>query len=199
MNHHTLQSGFSLVEVLVAISILLIATVGPMTIAARSLQYAEFSAQQNTAYFLAQEGIEAVAKVRADAGLASLSSPADSWAWTSGGQFGPPRQCFNTSNGCGIDWQSVSNFVQVNNCTAAVGCSIYFDETNTGSSRFVHGGTPDQETAYSRVITIEEFGSSGINQRVRVNSTVTWNMHPSGQPQRVTLETYLHDIYDFTP
>ena len=182
------QSGYSLVEVLVAISILLLATVGPMTIAARSLQYAEFSAQQNTAYFLAQEGIEAVFKVRADAGIANIGG-GDPWTWVAS-ELGACED----SNGCGLDWRNESSFVWVSNCSNPDDCLIYFND-GAGRARYSHdsGGVP---TAYSRVVELEEIVGS---EQVRVRSTVSWDMHPSGQPQEVVLETYLHNIYDFTP
>jgi len=190
MNRHTLQSGYSLVEVLVAISILLLATVGPMTIAARSLQYAEFSAQQNTAYLLAQEGIEAVFKVRADAGIASVGG-GDSWDWLGNGASQPLEDCFD-GNGCGIDWRNENDFVRFASCGAdGASCPIYFNDV-AGRARYSHDNSGD-ETPYSRAIYLTDLSGG----QVQVRSVVTWDVHPSGEERQVILETYLHDIYDF--
>jgi prepilin-type N-terminal cleavage/methylation domain-containing protein len=190
MQYYAPQSGYSLVEVLVAISILLLATVGPMTIAARSLQYAEFSSQQNTAYFLAQEGIEAVFKVRADAGIAALSSdPAgDPWTW-----LGSVLGDCDDANGCGIDWQDETDFVQISNCGSnGESCPIRYADS---MSRARYNHSSGDLTPYTRTMYLEDEGSG----QIRVRSVVRWDMHPSGEPRTVVLETYLHNIYDYTP
>lgn len=56
--------GFTLIETLVAITVLLLAVTGPLTIAARSLSSANFSQDQIAAFYLGQEGIEAVRNIR---------------------------------------------------------------------------------------------------------------------------------------
>ena len=65
----TKERGYSLVEVLVAISVLLIALVGPMTIAQSGLKRSAQSKDNTMAVFLAQEGIEAVVKIREEDAL----------------------------------------------------------------------------------------------------------------------------------
>lgn len=56
--------GFTLIETLVAISLLTVAIVAPMSLAAQSLAAAYYARDQITAFFLAQEAIEAVRSVR---------------------------------------------------------------------------------------------------------------------------------------
>ena len=58
------QRGFTLLETLVAISILLIAVVGPMSIIGRSLPQSAYARDHAIAVNLAQEGIEAVRQKR---------------------------------------------------------------------------------------------------------------------------------------
>lgn len=58
------KSGFTLVEALVAISILMIAIASPMTLAQKGLSTATLSKDQMTATFLAQDAIEAVKNIR---------------------------------------------------------------------------------------------------------------------------------------
>lgn len=53
-----MKKGFTIIETLVAISILLIAIAGPLTIAAKGLFSSYYSRDEVTAFYLAQEGIE---------------------------------------------------------------------------------------------------------------------------------------------
>ncbi len=52
------KKGFTIIETLVAISVLLIALAGPLTIAAKGLYSSYYSRDEVTAFYLAQEGIE---------------------------------------------------------------------------------------------------------------------------------------------
>ncbi len=52
--HATSLTGFTLVETLVAVTILLVAIAGPMTIASRGMQNAYYAGDQTTAIYLAQ-------------------------------------------------------------------------------------------------------------------------------------------------
>lgn len=58
------KSGFTLVETFVAITILLIAIIGPLGILAKSFSDAEFAKNQVTATHLAREGVELVVAKR---------------------------------------------------------------------------------------------------------------------------------------
>lgn len=61
---HSRNSGFTLIETLVAISLLTVAIVAPMALAAQSLASAYYARDQITAFFLAQEAVEEVRSVR---------------------------------------------------------------------------------------------------------------------------------------
>jgi prepilin-type N-terminal cleavage/methylation domain-containing protein len=58
------RAGFTLIETLVAVSLLVIAIVAPMSLVSQSLTSAYYARDQVAAYSLAQEGIEAVRAVR---------------------------------------------------------------------------------------------------------------------------------------
>jgi putative endonuclease len=64
--------GFTLIETLVAISLLTIAVVAPIALTAQSLQSAYYARDQITGYYLAQEAIEAVRSIR-DAQILQIS------------------------------------------------------------------------------------------------------------------------------
>lgn len=72
---HT-SRGFTLIETLVAVSLLTIAIVAPMTLTAQSLAGAYYARDQITAYNLAQEGIESVRAIRDGQVLAISQSSA---------------------------------------------------------------------------------------------------------------------------
>ncbi len=58
------RAGFTLIETLVAVSLLVISVAAPMTLAAQSLSSAFYARDQVTAFHLAQEAIEAIRSVR---------------------------------------------------------------------------------------------------------------------------------------
>jgi len=70
--------GFTIIETLVAISILTIAVAAPMTLATQSLSSALYARDQITAFHLAQGGVEALRSVRDGNILESLlGNPTD--------------------------------------------------------------------------------------------------------------------------
>ena len=58
------KKGFTLVETLVAVTVLLLVIIGPMTIAQKGIQNAGYAKDQFTAVYLAQEALEAVREAR---------------------------------------------------------------------------------------------------------------------------------------
>jgi type II secretory pathway pseudopilin PulG len=68
-NVNCASRGFTLIETFVAISILMIAIVGPITLGQRSINSANLTKDKLTAYFLAQDAIEYIRNVRDDAAI----------------------------------------------------------------------------------------------------------------------------------
>ncbi|MBI3632992.1 MAG: prepilin-type N-terminal cleavage/methylation domain-containing protein [Candidatus Vogelbacteria bacterium] len=58
------SGGFSLIETLVAISILMITIVGPLTLASKGVVFADYVKDEITGFYLAQEAIEAIKNIR---------------------------------------------------------------------------------------------------------------------------------------
>lgn len=69
--------GFTIVETLVAISILTIALTGPLSIVAQSLRASFYSRDQVTAYYLAQEAIEYIRNTRDNNSLKEVREHTD--------------------------------------------------------------------------------------------------------------------------
>ncbi len=68
-----MNRAFTLIETLVAISVLLMALIGPLAIASQSLRSAFYARDQVTAFYLGQEGVEYVRAYRDQNYLASQS------------------------------------------------------------------------------------------------------------------------------
>jgi len=64
MRTHTLQHGFTLLETMVAISLLMLSIVGPLTIAQKSVKTSTYTKNRTTAYYLAQDAIEYLRNIR---------------------------------------------------------------------------------------------------------------------------------------
>ena len=58
--NHSKKAGFTIIETLVAIAILMIAISGPLVVATKSLTAATRAKNQSVASFLAQEGMELI-------------------------------------------------------------------------------------------------------------------------------------------
>ena len=75
----TPTAGFTLIETMVAITILVVAVSAPLTLAAQSLFAAFYAKDQTTAFYLAQEAIEMVRNQRDDNMLQFLNGEGTSW------------------------------------------------------------------------------------------------------------------------
>lgn len=64
------HKGFTLVETLVAVAILVVAVTGALGAAATGISSGTFSKDQTIAFYLAQEGVEQIRNMRDDNGLA---------------------------------------------------------------------------------------------------------------------------------
>lgn len=177
MNHIT-QQGYSFVEVLVAISILLIGLVGPLTIAATGLKNATFAKEQNIAFFLAQEAIEGAIYLREAGGLANLADDAvDPWAWVDA----LPANCFN-------DLPCRYNGADQSFTECASLCRLFFDSSSV--VRYVHNQNYEP-TPFRRRVFFEETNDHTLYIRVVVN----WDANATGDEREIVMESYITNIY----
>lgn len=175
------KTGFTLIETLVAISILLIAITGPLGIVASSLKSSYFARDQITAFYLAQEGLEFVRNFRDTNSLKNLStntswltdstpsSPYSLGAYTlNSGTYelnrGDTRSTVYTMNG--YDLNSTNSGI---NLTSGAFGDVYYDSTNG-----FYGCTSTDiscllKTQFNRQLTIIVNATS-----TQITSTVTW-------------------------
>jgi len=195
MTIYRYKKGYSLIEVLVAISILLIALVGPMTIAAKGIQSSIFVREQTIATSLAQEGIEAFIAARNDAalqafGAGNLSSA--SWAWaTNGTRSAGVSRCFST-NGCNIEYATTNPLDNSKACSNATGggCELRFD-SSAARARYSFSG---DATPYRRAIRVT---STSPATGIEIESTVYWGANLfGGAEQSITLTGAIYNAYE---
>lgn len=182
--------GYSLIEVLVAVAILMFSIVGPITIAVKSMQSAQHALQQNTAFFLAQEGITAVNALRNDASLGHILNGSSAWGWANT-TSGPLASCF-TATGCGIDFRDATvsdNDVACN--ASASACSMYFNNASA-RAKYSHVSS-GAVTPFRRVINLTS--RNGGNE-VQISSRVEWTSRLFGGTQNVTLTSSVFNIYE---
>lgn len=173
------KKGFTLVETMVAISILMLGILGPLSIASSGLRNSLFAKDQVTAYYLAQEGIEYVRYVRDDNYLKKNS-------WFSG-----LDNCTD-AYGCAVDteeWFNTNASVTYK-CTSA-NCNnnalLYKIASN---QHYTHQSSGNTATPFTRIIKVEKNTNS---REIKVTSTVTWQ---SGAGQKsFTLTENVFDIY----
>lgn len=190
--------AFSLVETLVAISILLVTITAPLTIASKSLQSNFLAHEQYTATMLAQEGIEAVVSLHRHSQITAVRNSTDTaWGWYDA----LPSECKDVGQGCPIDMRGTGGQPAVagsNDCSTILTspniCRIWDDTISTGDrARFNHSGN-GLETPYSRSIKVIDVGSASTppTQQVLVESTVLWDTpHVDGGIATVTLRSTL--------
>lgn len=187
------KKGFTLIETLIAIAIIMIAITGPFAATENSINAANISRNKTIAVFLAQEGIEYVRAVRDKVYIKECFSNdginCPKWwnVFTTGttalGNGYNILQC-EASNSCSFDGTKVqynSNmapFVSgaLNVCSAVGNCGRLFI-SSSGAYTTTVSGTP---TPFTRTITTTPITSTILSTTVSVISvkvTVTFKEH----------------------
>jgi len=147
------QAGFSLIEALVAIAVLLLAIIGPFTIATKGLISANYARDQVTAFYLAQEATEIVRSKRDNNAL-------EGEVWTEG-----LSKCFDKE--CIVD--ATKN---IDSANAIKVCGAFCEVLEQSPSSKLYGYSNGwDDTKFTRKIFIEEINSNEI----RVTTTILWS------------------------
>lgn len=192
------ERGFTLVETLVAITILIFVIIGPMTIATKGMRMAYFADEQITAVFLAQEAIESFERLRDNSALDTLyGSETDTWAWfdtpPGSGEGSGIGNCTGAST-CDIDITTGTYHECVDSGTPESDtCRLYYDSGATNGFVYSYDDTNGTLSPYKREIYLAEDGAGNV----QVTVTVRWNAHLfDADEQSAELQTWLFDHYN---
>ncbi|MBP6924164.1 MAG: type II secretion system protein [Candidatus Pacebacteria bacterium] len=205
MKYASSQSGFTLVETLVAITILLIVMIGPMTISSQTAKSSTFASEQVTAFFLAQEGVELAQKARDDLLVRSFASNAIAseltpWATFTNTSAGQYSHCYDAVEGCGLEilihnglgGNDISTPIDCGSLAAAKPqvCHLWYAPSNV-RSKFTHTASGNTQTPFNRRIYLTRVNAD----EVLVRSVVTWQSGNIRNEQRVEVESRLFNLY----
>ena len=173
MEYKTQSKGFTIIETVVAIAILSLVMVAPLTLAERGLNSSVYARDEVTAFYLAQEAIEYVRNVRDNN---NLSGASESAGWLSG----LDSSCGSGNGGCGVD-TSAQTVKSCNPITKS--CILTFNSLTGiyGEQRDSSGNAlPNwQDSIFTRSITItpNAIGSGQNydgNAEADLAATVSW-------------------------
>ncbi len=173
--------GFTLIETLVGISILLVAIVGPLTVAFQGVSLSLLARDQIIASFLAQEGIEFV---RFRIGTNNNLSKEGNLLISSGNGY-------NLSN-CSGQYCIIDTFEEIpaTAITACVGDCPYLRHSIT-TKKYDYDMTGDTyETLFRRSIRIDHGGGAGDTE-FQVESRVEWGR--PGDTRSIVLKEVIID------
>lgn len=174
--------GFTLVEAMVSITILLLVIIGPMTIAQKGIQNAYYANEQITAVFLAQEAIEGVRKLRDDKALEAHDVYGTSNQKASGYTQGwIPSGC---TGGC-----AYTDAGLIASCSTNNNCILKYDND---SKEYFQSGSGTDSIYTRKVYIVKTPMASDVNVRVEV----TWSSRVfGGAIKTVALQTWVYDHY----
>ena len=157
------KAGFTIIETLVAISVLLIALAGPLTIASKGLYSSYYSRDEVTAFYLAQEGIEFFRNLRDTNSLSGVRPWDNSFSECVGNGKCRVDVTNNTPGSSGITSCSSDT-----NRLPGLSCNrLNLDANN------IYGYSTGTGTNFTREITVTAIGPSPTVE-YRITSTVSW-------------------------
>ncbi len=153
------KKGFTLLETLVALSILTSAVVGPLTLAFYSIRSAGLSQNQLTAFYLAQEAIEYVKNQRDNNVLQS-----NNWLQGLAPAGSPGNGLCRNNKGCTVDIP----YDNIQICPSKKNCPKMRYSSDTG---FYHqNASLGVESPFDREINLDYISS----YEEKISVTITW-------------------------
>jgi len=181
------SAGFTLLETIVALSVLITAVIGPMSLAQQTI-HAQVSARNNLiAANLAQEGIELIRNYRSNNILrnSETDNPLDYWI------DGMEDACILDPNGCAIDAYTLIDSDSLPTCSYLNGCALGFDSVRKLFLHCAPGVDANcEKTNIKRSIVIENIGGGPEDPpEIKVTARVS-----IGDDERVSISTHLINL-----
>ncbi len=190
------KRGFSMIETLVAITMLTLAVSAPLTLAGKSLIAANYAKDQVTAFNLAQEAIEVVRSLRDrqliciahGTTVAGVCTPTDDWLThvrdVTGSVVG--------TTASQIPFTVNTNTGVLLRCTGA--CSPLNFQASTGFYTY-NSGAGYTASRFTRTVTVTRRDAPATGQAT-IRSVVTWTSGGLGSLRTVSIE---EDILQWVP
>ncbi|MCH8889314.1 hypothetical protein IID26_02735 [Patescibacteria group bacterium] len=167
MSKHS-NTGFGMIETIVAIGILTVAVSAAISLASRGIISSIIAREEITAFYLGIEAVEAVRNQRDENILSGASS------WIDG--FSP--SCTNLSRGCKVELNLGEP--DFSNCPAQPqGCPFLNYDEDKNIYRYGGAGPSITTTTFKRTIYLEEVE---IGRELRIIVEVEWQAGPFVQP-----------------
>ncbi len=166
MKHLSTKTGFTLVELLIAISILSLSILAAFTAVSNNLKGTNFSQDQVEAYYLADEGIEFIRNLRDENGIKNIQAFGASTtqvSWLAGIADAPSDPCYG-SKVCIVD----SPLKTLTACSG-VAESCPFLRMDSATGLFGYTGSWDV-TGFRRSIVVSVVSPS----EATISVTVSW-------------------------
>lgn len=185
----SLKQGFTFVETLVAITVLLVAVVAPMSLASDGIIASRLAQDQIVAFYLGQEGVEAVKNMRDHNRMVN-----DSDGQLGNNSSGNLANCIvvdpDTEEGCIIDTTRVPETGEFWTQACSGGCEP-LRLSNTSPYVYSHQGTGTSESKYIREVKVW-YPTGDINEAV-VEAKITWLFNRSGETKTYKVRNYLYN------
>ncbi|MEY2641078.1 MAG: hypothetical protein RL150_471 [Candidatus Parcubacteria bacterium] len=177
---HTIGTrGFTLLETLVAIFILVISITGPMVFAQSGLRASFLARDQVTAFYLAQDVIETIKNIRDENGLNGrdwLTSICD-------------ESLANNNGVCVIYLDTTLENPEASRCDGGLCPPLYVDEFK----RYVHTGTPEEKSRFTRTVSVYE---TNDNIEAQIVVEVGWTSNVRIDESRIVVQ---ENIFNWIP
>ncbi len=168
------QRGFTLLEVLVAVTILIFAITATFTSAQSGLQSSQESKNQIITFYLAQEAVEYIRNMRDTNSIARISVPTTNWLKdiAENGNSSTDDPCYPGTY-CTVDVVKS----ELKQCPGGLnGCPYLKQNKSQGSSAYLMYGYDDgigtwATTDFKRVVQIEKIGAT----EAKIIVTVYWS------------------------
>lgn len=168
MKYTWYKSGFTLVEVLIAVSILSLSLLATFTAVSNSMRTTNFTEDQIIAYYLADEVLEYIRNKRDSNALAHITAfgGGGSVEWLAGIAQVATDPCF-PGKVCYVD-VPINPSESIKTCSSdASSCPVLLYNSNNG----LYGHTTGTPTPYRRSVTITSISATEVSVRVQVSWT----------------------------
>lgn len=175
------SGGFTLVETLIAISVLSLSVLATFGAVQNGLRYSGITKDQITAFFLIQEGMEYVKNIRDENDLNNLGGNPRSWLYGMAAAAGDPCYFGKT---CQLD---LNNSPTWKTCSGGFGtCDLIYTDATTGAMGYNNGWNA---TTYRREIQFSTV--VGNSSEIRLTINVSWTNR--GQNKSLQVSQLLYD------